>query len=164
MEKKSLYHIETEYRELINQVELSEGELTPEMEEQLMINETQLQSKSIAYLEFIGSKESFNTRIDDEIKRLQALKKSNNTLISNLKGRLLQAVKLYGAFEVGLTKFGTRKSQQVIVNVNANELDNEFKTVKITEAPNKKAIKDAIKAGQSIEGCELMDVENLKIN
>ncbi len=162
--KKSLYNIETEYRTLIEQVELSEGELTPEMEEQLMINETQLQSKSIAYLEFIGSKETLNTRIDDEIKRLQALKKSNNTLISNLKGRLLQAVKLYGAFEVGLTKFGTRKSQQVIVNVNANELSSEFKTIKVTESANKKAIKDAIKAGDSVEGCELVDVQNLKIN
>ena len=161
--KKSLYHIETEYRELINQVELSEGELTPEMEEQLMINETQLQSKSIAYLEFIGSKESFNTRIDDEIKRLQALKKSNNTLISNLKGRLLQAVKLYGAFEVGLTKFGTRKSQQVIVE-DVNSLPSEFKTIKVTESANKTEIKKAIKAGEHITGCELLDVENLKIN
>ena len=161
--KKSLYHIETEYRELINQVELSEGELTPEMEEQLMINETQLQSKSIAYLEFIGSKESFNARIDDEIKRLQALKKSNNTLISNLKGRLLQAVKLYGAFEVGLTKFGTRKSQQVIVD-DVNSLPSEFKTIKVTESANKAEIKKAIKAGEHITGCELLDVENLKIN
>jgi hypothetical protein len=161
--KKSLYHIETEYRELINQVELSEGELTPEIEEQLMINETELQSKSIAYLEFIGSKESFNTRIDDEIKRLQALKKSNNSLISNLKGRLLQAVKLYGAFEVGLTKFGTRKSQQVIVD-DVNSLPKDFKTVKVTESANKAEIKKAIKRGEHITGCELLDVDNLKIN
>lgn len=162
--KKSLYHIETEYLTLINQVEELGGELTPELEEQLMINETELQSKSIAYLEFISSKESLNTRIDDEIKRLQAMKKANNNLILRLKDNLLNAVKLFGKFEVGLTKFGTRKSQQVIVNVNANELDKEFKTIKVTETPNKKAIKDAIKAGESVEGCELIDVENLKIN
>ena len=161
--KKSLYHIETEYLTLINQVEELGGELTEELEAELMINETQLQSKSIAYCEYIGSKESLNTRIDDEIKRLQALKKSNNTLISNLKGRLLQAVKLYGAFEVGLTKFGTRKSQQVIVD-DVNSLDKEYKTIKVTESANKAEIKRAIKAGGSIPGCELLDVENLKIN
>ena len=71
--KKSLYHIETEYLTIINQVEELEGELTPELEQQLTINEKELQGKSIAYLEFIGSKEVLNTRIDDEIKRLQAI-------------------------------------------------------------------------------------------
>jgi len=162
--KQSLYHIETEYRSLIDQVEQAEGELTEELEQALQINETQLQSKSIAYLEFIQSKETFNSRIDDEIKRLQAMKKRNANLVSKLKNRLLDAVKLFGNFEVGLTKFGTRKSQQVVVEVNANELDGEFKTITITEKADKKAIKDAIKRGESVEGCELIDVLNLKIN
>ena len=161
--KKSLYHIETEYLQLIAEIEERQGELTPELEDQLIINETQLQSKSIAYLEVVAGKEALNNRIDDEIKRLQALKKSNGKLISNLKGRLLQAVKLYGAFEVGLTKFGTRKSQQVIVE-DVNTLPSEFKTIKVTESANKAEIKKAIKAGEHITGCELLDVENLKIN
>jgi hypothetical protein len=156
-------HIETEYLTLIAEIEERQGELTPELEKELIINETQLQSKSIAYLEVVSGKEALNIRIDDEIKRLQALKKSNNTLISNLKGRLLQAVKLYGAFEVGLTKFGTRKSQQVIVE-DVNTLPSEFKTIKVTESANKAEIKKAIKAGEHITGCELLDVENLKIN
>ncbi len=162
--KQSLYQIETDYLQLIQTVEENEGELTAELEEQLAINETQLQSKSIAYLEFIQSKETFNSRIDDEIKRLQAMKKQNANLVSKLKNRLLDAVKLYGNFTVGLTKFGTRKSQQVIVEVNANELQGEFKTITITEKADKKAIKEAIKRGESVEGCELIDVLNLKIN
>ena len=162
--KQSLYHIETEYRTLIEQVEQADGELTEELEQQLAINETQLQSKSIAYHEYTSSLEATNKRIDDEIKRLQAMKKRNANLVSKLKNRLLDAVKLYGNFTVGLTKFGTRKSQQVIVEVNANELDGEFKTVTITEKADKKAIKEAIKRGESVEGCELIDVLNLKIN
>ena len=161
--KKSLYHIETEYLTLINQVEELGGELTEDLEAQLMINETELQSKSIAYLSVVSGKEAINSQIDEEIKRLQALKKSNNTLISNLKGRLLQAVKLYGAFEVGLTKFGTRKSSQVIVE-DVNSLPSEFKTIKVTESANKAEIKKAIKAGESIGGCELVEKDNLKIN
>ena len=161
--KQSLYTIETEYLTLINQVEELDGELTPEIEEALIINETQLQSKSIAYLEYIGSRESINTRIDDEIKRLQAMKKSNNNLIAKLKDRLLDAVKLFGNFEVGLTKFGTRKSSQVIVE-DVNSLPSEFKTIKVTESANKAEIKKAIKAGESIGGCELVENFNLKIN
>jgi len=160
---KSLFHIETEYLTIINQVEDLDGELTPELEEQLTINQNELQSKSIAYLEFIGSKETLNTRVDEEIKRLQAIKKSNTTLIKNLKNRLLDAVKLYGAFEVGLTKFGTRKSSSVSVE-DVNSLPKDLKVVKVTETANKKAIKEALQAGESIEGCEIVENLNLKIN
>jgi hypothetical protein len=161
--KKSLYHIENEYLTIISQVEELDGELTPELEEQLTINEKELQSKSIAYLEFIGSKEALNVRVNDEIKRLQAVKKSNDTLVKNLKNRLLDAVKLYGDFEVGLTKFGTRKSSSVSVD-DVNSLPKELKVIKVTEQANKKAIKEALQAGESIEGCEIVENLNLKIN
>jgi len=161
--KKSLYHIENEYLTIISQVEELDGELTPELEEQLTINEKELQNKSIAYLEFIGSKEALNVRVNDEIKRLQAVKKSNDTLVKNLKNRLLDAVKLYGNFEVGLTKFGTRKSSSVSVE-DVNSLPKELKVIKVTEQANKEAIKEAIQAGESIEGCEIVENLNLRIN
>ena len=161
--KKSLYHIETEYLAIINQVEQLDGELTPELEAQLTINEKELQGKSIAYLEFIGSKEALNVRLDDEIKRLQAIKKSNDNLISNLKNRLLDAVKLFGDFEVGLTKFGTRKSSITVVG-DVNSLPKEYKTSKLTEQADKKAIKEALQRGEEIKGCEIVENLNLKIN
>ncbi len=161
--KKSLYHIETEYLTIINQVEELDGELTPELEAQLTINQAELQGKSIAYLEFIGSKEVLNTRIDDEIKRLQAIKKSNNNLIDRLKNGLLNAVRLFGDFEVGLTKFGTRKSSTTIVQ-DVNTLPKEYKTSKLTEQADKKAIKEALQRGETIKGCEIVENLNLKIN
>ena len=161
--KKSLYHIEAEYLTILNQVDELDGELTPELEEQLIINERELQSKSIAYLEFVSSRETLNKRIDEEIKRLQALKKSNANLISRLKNSLLNAVKLYGNFEVGLTTFGTRKSSSVQVE-DVNSLPKEYKVVKVTEQADKKAIKEALKNGESIQGCEIVENLNLKIN
>lgn len=161
--KKSLYHIENEYLNIINQVEQLQGELTPELEEQLSINNNELQGKSIAYLEVIATKESLNTRIDEEIKRLQALKKSNNNLVKNLKERLLNAVKLFGSFEVGLTKFGTRKSKSIAV-ADVNALPKDYKVVKVTEQADKKAIKAALEQGEKIEGCEIVENINLKIN
>jgi hypothetical protein len=161
--KKSLYKIEAEYLTILNQVDELDGELTPELEEQLIINERELQSKSIAYLEFVSSRETLNKRIDEEIKRLQALKKSNANLVSRLKDSLLNAVKLYGNFEVGLTTFGTRKSSSVQVE-DVNSLPKEYKVVKVTEQADKKAIKEALKNGESIEGCEIVENLNLKIN
>ena len=56
MEKQTLYKIEKDYIELIKQVEEAEGEITEEINEQLEINESQLQSKSIAYLSVIKVK------------------------------------------------------------------------------------------------------------
>ena len=161
--KQTLYKIENDYLQLINQIEDAEGEITPEMEEALSINEGQLQSKSIAYLEIIGGAESYITRIDDEIKRLQALKKRSGNIVTKLRGRLLDAVKLFGEFEVGLTKFGTRKSTSVEVE-DVNSLPAEFKTIKVVESADKIAIGKALKSGTEIKGCYLNENLNLKIN
>lgn len=159
----SLYSITAEQKSLINEIELLEGEITPEMEQQLAITESQLQQKSIAYLEFIRSKEAFNGLIDNEIKRLQGMKKANNNLIDRLNENLLMAVKTFGNYEVGTQKFGTRKSSQVIVE-DVNALPKEYKTIKVTEAADKIAIGKALKAGQEIEGCYIQENLNLKIN
>mgnify|MGYP000409608615 FL=1 len=141
--KTTLYNIEQEYLTLISEIESLDGELTPEIEEQLTINKEQLERKSVAYLQVISTKEGVNSAIDIEIKRLQALKKRNNGLVDNLKGRLLEAVNLFGAFEIGFNKFGTHKSSAVNVE-DINSLPTEYKTVKVTEAADKKAIKDEI--------------------
>lgn len=160
---KTLYQINNDYYDLINQIELAEGELTPELESALEINKSELEVKSIAYVEIVKQRESLNSRIDEEIKRLQAIKKQNDTLILRLKNNLLNAVNLFGNFEAGFLKFSTRKSKQVIVNCDTNELPKEFKTIKVTEAPDKTAIKKAIEQGQEIQGCELVENLNLQI-
>ena len=161
--KQSLYNIVVDYDKLMDDIEEAEGVLTDEQIHHLEITEKQLQSKSIAYLSVIKSKEAINTQIDDEIKRLQAMKKRNNSLTSRLKDNLLSAVKIFGEFEVGLNKFGTRKSQSINVE-DVNTLPKEFKVIKVTESADKKALKEAIKEGKEIEGVELVDNLNLKIN
>lgn len=160
---KTLYEITHDYQSLMSEIENNEGEITPELNELLTINETELQTKSIAYLSVIKSSEAFISQIDEEIKRLTALKKRNNTLVDNLKDRLLTAVKLFGNFEVGFTKFGTRKSSQVEV-LDVNDLPKEYKVVKVTEQADKVAIKKAIESGQEIKGCSIIENLNLKIN
>jgi len=161
--KNSLYNITINYNELLNEIEATEGVLTDEQIVSLEITEKELQSKSMAYLEVIKRKEAFNSQIDEEIKRLQSMKKTNNNIVSRLKENLLNAVKMFGNFEAGLTKFGTRKSQSITVE-EVNSLPNEFKNVKITETANKTELKNAIKRGETIKGVELVENLNLKIN
>ena len=161
--KNSLYVIIQDQKYTIQEIELMEGELTPELEEQLIINANQLEAKSIAYLEVIKSKEAFNLNISEEIKRLQAIKKRNDALVSRLKDNLLIAVNTFGDFETGFNKFSTRKSQSVEVE-DVNQLPQEYKTIKVTESADKAAIKKALKTGVKIDGCSIKDNYNLKIN
>lgn len=163
MREKSLYDINTSQRELMLEIENLEGEITPEMEQQLEITESQLQQKSVAYLEVIRKKESFTFLIDNEIKRLNALKKQNNNVITRLNENLLQAVKTFGVYEVGTNKFGTRKSSQVIVE-DINSLPEKYKTIKVTESADKIALKEALKNGEEIHGVYIQENFNLKIN
>lgn len=163
METKSLYKINAEYMELFGRIEMAEGVLTPELEEALVINKSELEVKSIAYVEVIKQRESLNDRIDEEIKRLQAMKKSNDTLVSKLKSNLLQAVSIFGNYEAGFVKIGTRKSKQVVIDYDVNDLPKQYKTVKVTETADKVAIKKAIESGQTVYGCRLVENVNLTI-
>ena len=161
--EKSLYVIKEEYLDLISQIEQAEGELTPELESALTINKSELEVKSIAYVEVIKQRESFNARIDEEIKRLQAIKKANDNLVLRLKNNLLNAVNMFGNFEAGFLKLSTRKSKSVEVTIDTNDLPKEFKSIKVTEAPDKTAIKKAIESGQEVEGCRIVENINLAI-
>lgn len=162
---KSLYNITLEQKSLINEIEKMEGEITPEMEEKLIIAKSELEHKSVAYLEVIQGKESFNSLIDNEIKRLQQMKKTNNNVVSRLKDNLLLAVKTFGSFTIGTQKFGTRKSSSVHVESDkVNDLPKQYKTIKVTESPDKKALKEALKNGEEIDGVSIVENLNLKIN
>ena len=162
MNKNTLHSIKKDYLDLINEVEEMEGELTPEIEYKLKINKTVLQSKAIAYHSIILSKDAFTMQIDNEIKRLQALKKRNVNLVSRLKNSLLSAVETFGGFTIGTNTFGIRKSERVEVE-DVNLLPKEYKTIKVTEQADKIAIKKALKEGKEINYAYIVEQYNLKI-
>ena len=160
--KKTLFDITNEALAIYEDLEVNGGELTTEIQEALTINEKELQSKGIAYVELIGSTESYVSRIDEEIKRLQSIKKRNNLLVDNLKNRLLDAQQTFGDFTLGFTTITTRKSESIEVE-DINSLPASFKTVKVVETADKIALKKAIKDGEVIKGVTLVENVNLRI-
>jgi len=148
--------------DLLADIEENDGELTDEFLAQLEITNEELAEKSEGYLAIIKQREALDVQIKEEIKRLQAMKKANDNLVSRLKNSLLNAVNIFGEFEVGLVKFWTRKSTSVYVE-DVNSLPKEFKVVKVTESADKKEIAKALKSGEEIEGCSLQTNFNLKI-
>jgi len=93
---KNIFNIAEEYMILCNEIEELEGELTPELDERLVINQNELEAKMKAYFHIIQLKESESTLIDDEINRLLEIKKTKEKVIEKLNDRMLFAVKLFG--------------------------------------------------------------------
>lgn len=159
---KTLYQITGETLEIYNQLEESGGDLSPEMEEALIISQTELKTKGQAYIEVLKGNAAFINNIDQEIKRLQAMKKTRSNLSKRLEDRLLDAVKLFGDIDLGLTVITTRKSKAVQVE-DVNSLPAEYKNIKIQEQADKKAIKEALEAGEQIKGCSIVENKSLRI-
>jgi hypothetical protein len=115
---KPIYNISKEYLELVEQIETNEGEITPEIETALAINEGEIKQKGVAYVAVIKTMESDIKTIDDEIKRLTALKKSRGNIVNNLKDRLEYALNLFEIDEIKteLVKINFRKSKSVVVD------------------------------------------------
>lgn len=160
--KKSLYNIEKEYLEIANQLE--DGELSPELETALAINERELQGKAIAYAYVIKDSEDTVSVIDAEIKRLQGLKKTEQNKVTRLKETISNAMELYGITEIKTEtlKLNFRRSEGV-VGSNDYLTDDLVTIVPEQRKPNLVAIKAAIKEGIEIEGYSIEERYSLQI-
>lgn len=160
---KSIYEISTSYLSILDQLEENGGEITPEMEQQLNITEIEVRQKSEAYVAVVKTLESSTKTIDDEIKRLQARKKTMVKLSTSLKDRLSMALKTFGIDEIknALFTINFRKSESVIID-DIQALPDICKVVKV-EAISKTEIKKMIKSGQDIPGAKIITNSNMQI-
>lgn len=158
----NLYEITREAQDLASLLETDE--LTPELEAMLVINQEQLQAKAGNYAKVIANFESDADAIDQEIKRLKAMKESKDRAITRLKGALREAmlVSAIDKIESPLFKLSLRRSEAVEVDV-VEALPSDFRNVKTVITADKVAIKEAIKRGENIIGARLIENFNLQI-
>ena len=159
---KSLYNITAEAMDLASALE--EGEITPELENSLIINQTELQDKAINYAYVIRTVEIDVDAIDEELKRLQAIKKAKNNVIDRMKESVVNAMGIYGIEKISTPtlNLSLRKSE-IIEIVNESQLPDGFKTQKITFTPDKTRMKQCIKDGDDVPGAVLSVNYNLQI-
>lgn len=162
--KLTLYQIEQNYLQIAEQLIDTGGEISPEIEEQLAITEEQLQNKSVAYSFVIKEIDNECEIIDNEIKRLQAMKKARENASTRLKNNIKEAMDLFQIDEIKtpLIKINFRKSETVEVD-DVNALPADYKVVKVTEQADRAAIKAALKDGIQIKGCRIEQHRNLQI-
>lgn len=163
--KKALYTIEQEYIELAEQIEQAEGELTPELETALAITEGELQTKAVGYGFIIKEAEGNIAIIDAEIKRLTALKKSEQSKVDRLKDSISKAMQLFGIFKVEtpLLKLSFRTSKRVIGSPLVDLPDELVTIVPEQRKPNLTAIKATIEGGFEVDGYTIEEFQNLQI-
>jgi hypothetical protein len=158
----NLYEITREAQELAFLLETEE--LTPELEAMLVINQDQLQAKAGNYAKVIANIQSDSDAIDQEIKRLKAMKESKDRAVTRLKDALREAmlVSAIDKIESPLFKLSLRRSESVEVDI-VEALPSEFINIKNVVTADKVAIKEAIKRGENVIGARLIENFNLQI-
>ena len=158
----NLYEITREAQELAFLLETDE--LTPELEAMLVINQEQLQTKAGNYAKVIANIQSDSDAIDQEIKRLKAMKESKDRAVTRLKDALREAMLISAIEKIDspLFKLSLRRSESVEVDI-VETLPAEFINIKNVVTADKVAIKEAIKRGENITGARLIENFNLQI-
>jgi uncharacterized protein YktB (UPF0637 family) len=159
---KSLFNITAEALQLASALE--EGEITAELETSLVINQEELQQKAINYAYVIKTVEYDISAIDEELKRLQAVKKAKNNVIERMKESVVNAMGIYCMEKISspTMNLSLRRSESVEVDL-TEALPDDFKITKTTVTPDKVAIKQAIKQGENITGATLKVNYSLQI-
>ena len=92
----SIFDISEEYLKIIQELEESGGEITPELEERLNITREQLESKLKAYYAIIKQNEALIDLSKDEKNRLNDRQKTKENLIDRLKKIVVYTVEQFG--------------------------------------------------------------------
>jgi hypothetical protein len=158
----NLYTLTTEAQMIASLLETEE--LTPELEGMLIINQQELSDKSMNYAKVIRNKEADSDAIDNEIKRLKAMKEANDRVIDRMKEAVRNAMLASGIdkIESSLFKLSLRRSEAVEV-VNIDQLPESLTVVKKTVSADKLKIKEAIKNGVHVEGAVIVENFSLQI-
>ena len=117
----SIYNIQQDLLEIFDQIEANEGEITPELEEQLRISQDEFEDKIRSYTCVVRQLECDLAAIKDEKARLDAIKKSKEKTIERLKQVMVEAIQMFGNtsktgvkfIDYGTGKVSLRKSESI---------------------------------------------------
>ena len=157
----TLYQISEEQRRIEALLEESGGELTPEIEEALAVNESNFLDKSCDYGYAILRYKAYLSAIKQEKDRLDGLKKSCEAAIERMESRLVGAMQQFDKPKVELDtlRLSLRRSERVIID---DEAKVPSDCIKVTTTVNKTDLKAHIKAGEDC-GAHLEENQSLQI-
>lgn len=158
----SLWKISQEQQELNALLFEAEGELTPELEERLAINEANLEAKAEDYAVSMDMLKASAEAARQEIKRLTAYVKRCENAEERMKQALTTAMEICerDRLEVGTYRLSFRKSEAVVI-IDELAIPNDY--VKVETKIDKAQLGVDLKAGATINGAYLEQRRNLQI-
>ncbi len=160
----ALYEIEKGLYEITARIIDNGGEFTEEDVVALELGQEQLEQKAVAYGYVILNAESETTAIDNEIERLEKLKKARKKTSEFLRGAISTAMQQYGIKEAktATIKLSFRASTAVVITDETAIPAGYIRTV-TTESIDKAQIGRDLKAGIPVSGAELEMRQNLQV-
>lgn len=164
MNAPTLYGITAELNAILTQLEELGGEITPELEQALAINEENFAAKSEDYGHAILNLKGMAAAAKAEKERLAALQKFYENTYNRLDNALKTAM-----VATGHDKVETPTMRLSLRRTTATEVDDldavpaEFKTTKVEVVADKTAIKKAIQSGEDVPGAHLVENVSLQI-
>lgn len=122
------------------------------------------EEKVNSYCQIVRELDGDNTAIKAEIERLKKRIEHNTASIDRMKQALDGFMTVSGKKKEKTPFFSVsyRKSQSVNI-LNEADIPQEYIKIKTEAAPDKVAIKAALKAGETVPGCQLKDTESIQI-
>lgn len=162
--EKTLYDINQDYLRLMSEIEENEGEITPEMEQALAINEADHAAKLEAYGQIIANYKAeaeackaeaarLKTKADRALKAADRLKETIRFFLTVTDRRKVAA---------GVWSFSLRDSKAVSITDEAS-LPEAYWREKVERTPDKVAIKEAIERGEEVSGAAIVVNQSLTI-
>ena len=166
MSNLSLYNITNNFVELMNKAE--EGELTEEEYNQLGDElALELQKKSSGIIGYALNEEALITAIDEQIKRLQTLKKQKTNNLDKFKQYVKETMERLNLLkiETELGSLTVAKNPTSVEIENESEIPEEYKEEVISTKIDKTAIKKHFKeTGEIVPGTKIIfDKTSLRI-
>lgn len=164
MNAPTLYGITAELNAILAQLEELGGEITPELEQALAINEEQFVAKAEDYGHAILNLKAMATAAKAEKDRLAALQKFYENAQKRLTDALSTAMQVFGQDKVenATMRLSLRHATATEVD-DLDQVPQEYKTTKVEVVADKTAIKKAIQSGEAVPGAHLVENVSLQI-
>jgi predicted transcriptional regulator len=161
---ETIFKITEDFLTIMRMADEMDGEITPDIEKALELNEQNISKKAINYVNYIKTIESDVDAIDAEIKRLTALKKAKTNRSEWMRGTLANAIDVImgGKMELSTVKLSVRRNKSVDI-MNENLIPDHFKIAKTTYSISKTEIKNAIETGENVDGACIVESKSLMI-
>lgn len=158
-----LYHVMAEHLQILQQIADLDGEITPEIEQALDLNQQELQKAGLSIGHLLLHLESQEEAVKKEIDRLTKLKKKVGKTYDLFKGKLSEAMSWHGVerIESDTLNIFFRKSKAVEI-IDETDIPAEF----FDQPPpvvSKTRLKEALNAGTDIKGAEIVERKHLQI-